>query len=87
MVSPSVATGLYPVVLVQSPSALLLSTDFDASGVLVSDPAAVLAHLSGRLGRYKWPARIVVWDALPRSGYGKVPKAEVKRLLAERGEA
>jgi acyl-CoA synthetase (AMP-forming)/AMP-acid ligase II len=50
------------------------------------DPAAVLAHLDGRLGRYKWPARIVVWDALPRSGYGKVPKAEVKRLLAERGE-
>jgi acyl-CoA synthetase (AMP-forming)/AMP-acid ligase II len=51
------------------------------------DPASVMAHLDGRLGRYKWPARIVVWDALPRSGYGKVPKAEVKRLLAERGEA
>jgi fatty-acyl-CoA synthase len=28
-----------------------------------------------------------VWDALPRSGYGKVPKSEVKRLLTERGEA
>ncbi|MBR0678875.1 AMP-binding protein [Roseomonas eburnea] len=50
------------------------------------DPAAVMAHLDGRLGRYKWPSRIVVWDALPRSGYGKVPKNEVKRLLAERGE-
>ena len=48
------------------------------------DPAAVMAHLDGRLGRYKWPSRIVVWDALPRSGYGKVPKNEVKRLLAER---
>jgi hypothetical protein len=24
-----------------------------------------------------------VWHALPRSGYGKVPKNEVKRLLAE----
>jgi acyl-CoA synthetase (AMP-forming)/AMP-acid ligase II len=51
------------------------------------DQAAVLAHLHGRLGRYKHPARIVVWDALPRSGYGKVPKNEVKRLLVERGDA
>jgi hypothetical protein len=25
----------------------------------------------------------VVWDALPRSGYGKVVKNEVRRLLAE----
>jgi acyl-CoA synthetase (AMP-forming)/AMP-acid ligase II len=53
----------------------------------VIDPAAVMAHLDGKLGRYKWPAKIVVWDALPRSGYGKVPKNEVKRLLAERGQA
>ena len=50
------------------------------------DPASVMAHLDGRLGRYKWPARIVVWTTLPRSGYGKVPKNEVKRLLMERGE-
>ncbi|MBR0652234.1 AMP-binding protein [Roseomonas terrae] len=48
------------------------------------DADAVMAHLDGRLGRYKWPSRIVVWDALPRSGYGKVPKNEVKRLLAGR---
>jgi acyl-CoA synthetase (AMP-forming)/AMP-acid ligase II len=45
------------------------------------EPAAVLASLDGRLAKYKWPARVEVWDALPRSGYGKVPKAEVKRLL------
>ena len=45
------------------------------------DPAAVLASLDGRLARYKWPARLEVWDALPRSGYGKVVKADVKRLL------
>jgi len=50
------------------------------------DAAAVLRHLEGRLARYKWPSRIVAWDALPRSGYGKVPKNAVKRLLAERGE-
>lgn len=47
------------------------------------DPAAVLAHLDGRIARYKRPERAVVWEALPRSGYGKVPKNEVKRLLAE----
>jgi acyl-CoA synthetase (AMP-forming)/AMP-acid ligase II len=46
------------------------------------DTAAVLAQLDGRLARYKWPARIEVWDALPKSGYGKVVKADVKRLLA-----
>jgi acyl-CoA synthetase (AMP-forming)/AMP-acid ligase II len=47
------------------------------------DPAAVLGHLESRIARYKRPARIVVWPELPRSGYGKVPKLEVKRLLRE----
>ncbi|MEJ1977072.1 MAG: hypothetical protein WDN49_14125 [Acetobacteraceae bacterium] len=47
------------------------------------EPAALLAGLDGKLAKYKWPARIEVWPALPKSGYGKVPKAEVKRLLLE----
>ena len=47
------------------------------------DAAAVLAQCEGRLAKYKRPARVVVWDALPKSGYGKVVKAGVKRLLAE----
>jgi fatty-acyl-CoA synthase len=50
------------------------------------DPAAVLASLDGRLARYKWPSRILVWSELPKSGYGKVPKALVRQALAERGE-
>jgi acyl-CoA synthetase (AMP-forming)/AMP-acid ligase II len=45
------------------------------------DPQAALASLDGRLARYKWPREVVVWDALPRSGYGKVVKAEIRRLL------
>jgi acyl-CoA synthetase (AMP-forming)/AMP-acid ligase II len=45
------------------------------------DPAAILAHLDGRIARYKIPARVVVWEALPKSGYGKVTKREVIRLL------
>jgi len=47
------------------------------------DAAAILAHLDGRLAKYKRPARIEVWEALPKSGYGKVVKADVKRLLTE----
>ena len=47
--------------------------------------AAVLAHLQDRLARYKQPLRVVVWDALPRSGYGKVPKAMVRERLAAEG--
>ncbi|MGG5808026.1 acyl-CoA synthetase [Falsiroseomonas sp. CW058] len=46
---------------------------------------AVLAHLRDRIARYKQPLRVVVWDALPKSGYGKVPKALVKARLAEQG--
>jgi fatty-acyl-CoA synthase len=43
----------------------------------------LLAHFEGKLAKYKWPARFVVWPELPKSGYGKVAKREVKRLLEE----
>lgn len=49
-------------------------------------PEAVLAALAGRLARYKHPRRILVWEELPKSGYGKVPKALIRQRLAERGE-
>jgi acyl-CoA synthetase (AMP-forming)/AMP-acid ligase II len=49
--------------------------------------AEVLAHLKDRIARYKQPLRVVVWDALPKSGYGKVPKMLVKDRLAEEGVA
>jgi acyl-CoA synthetase (AMP-forming)/AMP-acid ligase II len=51
------------------------------------DEAEVLAHLTGRIAKYKQPLRVVVWDALPKSGYGKVPKNLVKARLAEEGTA
>ena len=41
------------------------------------------AHLDGRLAKYKWPARFVVWPELPKSGYGKVTKRDVKQRLEE----
>ncbi|MBN8897466.1 MAG: AMP-binding protein [Rhodospirillales bacterium] len=45
--------------------------------------AELLAHLDGRLAKYKWPTRFAVWPELPKSGYGKVTKREVRRLLDE----
>lgn len=45
----------------------------------------VLAHLQDRLARYKQPLRVVVWDALPKSGYGKIPKRLVQDRLREEG--
>ena len=42
---------------------------------------ALSAHLEGRLARYKHPTSFVVWPELPKSGYGKVVKRDVKRLL------
>lgn len=51
-----------------------------------ADEAEMLAFLDGKLARYKRPARVVFWPELPKSGYGKVPKALVRQHLGERGE-
>ena len=62
------------------------------AAVLVTDPgtkvdeAQVFIHLESRLAKYKWPTRVVFWRELPKSGYGKVTKREVKRMLQEREE-
>jgi fatty-acyl-CoA synthase len=47
------------------------------------DQAELVAFLDGKLAKYKWPTRFVFWSELPKSGYGKVAKREVKRLLEE----
>jgi acyl-CoA synthetase (AMP-forming)/AMP-acid ligase II len=44
-------------------------------------------HLEGRCAKYRWPREIVFWESLPKSGYGKITKKEVKAMLFERGEA
>ena len=55
-----------------------------------AEPAALeaelLAYLQDRLAKYKQPRRVFFWDSLPASGYGKVPKHEVRRLLYARGD-
>ncbi len=55
-------------------------------GVPPVQTAELLAHLDGRCARYRWPRQVFYWDALPKSGYGKITKNEVRRLLVERGE-
>jgi fatty-acyl-CoA synthase len=47
---------------------------------------ALLAHLEGRCAKYRWPRQFYFWDALPKSGYGKVTKKDIRARLVERGE-
>jgi acyl-CoA synthetase (AMP-forming)/AMP-acid ligase II len=46
----------------------------------------LLAFLDGKLAKYKWPRRVFFWDELPKSGYGKVPKHNIRAELYQRGE-
>jgi fatty-acyl-CoA synthase len=45
------------------------------------DERELLAHLDGRLARYKLPRSVVFTDRLPRSGAGKVLKAELREVF------
>lgn len=49
------------------------------------DEADLNAFLAPKIPRYKMPKRFFFWDALPKSGYGKIPKRMVKDELAARG--
>lgn len=41
--------------------------------------ADVLAHLQGRLARYKQPRKVIFIDALPKNGAGKIDKLRLRR--------
>ncbi|MGQ0685439.1 acyl-CoA synthetase [Bradyrhizobium sp.] len=43
------------------------------------------AFLAPKVPRYKMPKRFFFWEALPKSGYGKVPKRMVRDELEARG--
>lgn len=45
------------------------------------------AFLDGKLSRYKLPKRFVMWDALPKSAYGKITKKMIREELVRRGDA
>ncbi|MDT1061009.1 acyl-CoA synthetase [Paracoccus sp. CPCC 101403] len=54
-----------------------------ASGAVGEDE--VLAFLDGKLSRYKMPKRVLFWDALPKSAYGKITKKMIREELEARG--
>jgi fatty-acyl-CoA synthase len=48
--------------------------------------ADMAAYLAPKVSRYKMPKRFFFWDALPKSGYGKVPKRLIRDELEIRGQ-
>jgi fatty-acyl-CoA synthase len=49
------------------------------------DEAALLGWLEDKVSRYKLPKRVVFWDELPKSAYGKITKKIVREALEARG--
>lgn len=47
------------------------------------DAEALRDWMGGQMARYKVPKRVVVWDELPKSGYGKVVKRTLAQMLTE----
>ena len=43
------------------------------------DPDTIVAHLTGRLAKYKVPKRIVFVDEFPRTASGKIRKADLRK--------
>jgi len=54
-------------------------------GVKAATEAEMAAFLAPKVPRYKMPKRFFFWDALPKSGYGKIPKRLVRDELQARG--
>ncbi|WP_457108459.1 acyl-CoA synthetase [Methylobacterium sp. P5_C11] len=50
------------------------------------EEGALIAWLSATVARYKLPRRVFFWDALPKSGYGKVTKRAIRAELEARGD-
>jgi fatty-acyl-CoA synthase len=47
--------------------------------------AEMAGFLAPKVPRYKMPKRFFFWEALPKSGYGKIPKRLVRDELEARG--
>ncbi len=50
------------------------------------DPQAVQAGIAPHLARYKLPKSVVLWEELPKSGYGKVTRKLIRAELERRGQ-
>ena len=55
-------------------------------GSTAVEAAELLGHLEGRCAKYRWPRHFVFWESMPKSGYGKIVKKDIKVLLVERGD-
>jgi fatty-acyl-CoA synthase len=73
-------------VVVRAGGAIAGDGPSDAAGTAPVDEADLLAHLEGRCARYRWPRRFFFWDSLPRSGYGKVTKKDIRQRLLDCGD-
>jgi fatty-acyl-CoA synthase len=73
-------------VVVRAGGAIAGDGPSDAAGTVPVDEADLLAHLEGRCARYRWPRRFFFWDSLPRSGYGKVTKKDIRQRLLDCGD-
>jgi len=47
------------------------------------DAATLNHHLHGKVARYKHPARYYFWDSMPKSGYGKIVKKDLQRMVQD----
>jgi fatty-acyl-CoA synthase len=54
-------------------------------GAVTVTEIEIAGFLATKVPRYKMPKRFFFWDALPKSGYGKVPKRLVRDELEARG--
>jgi fatty-acyl-CoA synthase len=54
-------------------------------GAGIVTEAELAAFLAPKVPRYKMPKRFFFWEALPKSGYGKIPKRLVRDELEARG--
>jgi fatty-acyl-CoA synthase len=54
-------------------------------GAIAPSASDMAGYLATKLPRYKMPKRFFFWDALPKSGYGKIPKRLVRDELKARG--
>ncbi len=48
-----------------------------------TDAVALNRHLNGKVARYKYPTRYYFWDSMPKSGYGKIVKKDLRRMVQD----
>jgi fatty-acyl-CoA synthase len=47
---------------------------------------ALETFLEGRLAKYRWPRHWFFWTEMPKSGYGKIVKKDLKAMLESQGQ-